>query len=66
MRVERGGAEGLSDEDANLLRGLRAEYLELFGLTGEEAEILLFRPFIAPPPTGRALRREVPEVLQLG
>jgi hypothetical protein len=64
MRLERGGAEGLSKEDVVLLRPLREQYLQLFGLNGSEAEILLFRVFTESPPTARALRRPVLDVLE--
>lgn len=65
LALERGGAAGLSKEDVDLLKPLRKQYLELFELDGSEAEVLLFRVFVGGPPTARALRRPVDDVLSV-
>lgn len=64
-RLERGGGEGLTPEQVATLRDMRRRYLGLFELTGQEAEVMLFRLSHAGPPTVRALRRELDDVLTL-
>ncbi len=64
-RLLRGDGEGFTDEQKTTLRGMRERYEKLFELTGQEAEVLLFRVSHAGPPTVRSLRRELDEVLTL-
>jgi tRNA A37 threonylcarbamoyladenosine dehydratase/nitroreductase len=62
-RMERGEGVGLEAKQIPALRQLREQYLEIFRLSPDESEIMLFRLSHAGPPTARALRRPVEEVL---
>lgn len=62
-RLLRGWGEGLSERVCQELRGLRKSYEQLFTVSENEAEVLLFRLSYAGPPTARSLRRRVEEVL---
>lgn len=64
-RLERGGGEGLTPEQVSTLGDMRRRYLDLFELTGQEAQVMLFRLSHAGPPTVRALRRDLDDVLTL-
>ncbi|WP_437606484.1 Rv1355c family protein [Sorangium sp. So ce834] len=62
-RLIRGGGEGLDPETVAVARGLRERYVRLFDVTDAMAEILLFRLSLAGPPSTRALRRPLEDVL---
>ncbi|XXX74205.1 Rv1355c family protein [Sorangium sp. So ce134] len=62
-RLIRGGGEGLDPETAAAARELRERYVRLFDVTDATAEILLFRLSLAGPPSTRALRRPLEDVL---
>ncbi|WP_067569821.1 Rv1355c family protein [Nocardia acidivorans] len=62
-RLERGGGLGLADEERDQLRTLRKRYRALFEAPANRAEVLLFRLAHAAPPSARALRRPLHEVL---
>jgi hypothetical protein len=62
-RQERGGGEGLPPAIQAEILHLRRLWSEILPVDPERGEILLFRLFRAPPPTARALRRPVDEVL---
>jgi len=65
-RLERGRAEGLERAEVDELGALRRGWHEVFEPRPGDAEALLFRVSRAEPPTARALRRPVDEVLHLG
>jgi nitroreductase len=60
------GGQGLSEEQKSQLQELRSKYLSIFNIGEEDAEIMLFRIGRADPPTARALRRRVDDVLEIG
>jgi hypothetical protein len=62
-RIERGGGEGLGDAETRLLREHRESFRRIFDVSRDDAEVMLFRVAEAPPPTARALRRPVEQVL---
>ncbi len=62
-RVLRGAGEGLNPTTIAEARHLRAPYRELFELTDDTAEVLLFRVSRAEPTDARALRRSLADVL---
>ncbi|AGP39772.1 Rv1355c family protein [Sorangium cellulosum] len=62
-RLVRGGGEGLDPETAAVARELRERYVRLFDVTDATAEVLLFRLSLAGPPSARALRRPLEDVL---
>jgi nitroreductase len=62
-RLELGGGEGLSAREAATLRELRAGFGGVFPDAAGLGEPMLFRLAQAGPPSARALRREVDEVL---
>ena len=65
-RMNRGAGDEL---EAGTLAGLHAlwpRWAALFGLSGTEAEVLVFRLSRAGPPTCRAMRCPLDEVLQIG
>ncbi|WP_437935364.1 Rv1355c family protein [Sorangium sp. So ce341] len=62
-RLIRGGGEGLDPETAAVARELRERYVRLFDVTDATAEVLLFRLSLAGPPSARALRRPLEDVL---
>jgi nitroreductase len=62
-RFERGGGAGLSEAQRTTLADLRVRYRVLFDVATERAEVLLVRIARADPPTARALRRNVDDVL---
>lgn len=64
-RLEWGGGDGLEPAQHRAFRELRERYRQVFRLPPDTAEILLFRLFEGPPPTARALRRPVSEVLEV-
>ena len=61
-RLEAGG-EGLSEAERAELTELRAAWRELLPVPEGHSEMMLFRLAQAPPPTVRALRRPVEDVL---
>lgn len=61
-RLERGGGEGLSAEEQGELKALRARFLELYEVSADDAELMLFRLAHADPPSARSLRRDVDAV----
>jgi hypothetical protein len=63
-RLENGG-EGLSARERQSLAELRGEYLELLPIPKGHVELLLFRLARAEPPTTRALRRQLDDVLAI-
>ncbi len=64
-RLEHGDGEGLNPRQRETLTDLRRRYLAVFGdLTGR-AEIMLFRLARADPPSARALRRDLDEILTI-
>lgn len=63
-RLARGAGEGLSPREQATLGALHERYLRVFPLAAGESEILLFRVGRAAPPTARALRRPVDDVLR--
>ncbi len=62
-RLELGGGEGLSPAEAATLRELRARFGALFPAAASMGEPMLFRVARAAPPSARALRRPVDDVL---
>jgi hypothetical protein len=64
-RLERGGGHGLSDGERARLAALLPRYRHLFATPAGHAEVLLFRVGVANPPTARALRRRLDDVLTL-
>ncbi|NAS25948.1 Rv1355c family protein [Herbidospora sp. NEAU-GS84] len=64
-RLERGGGAGLSRAERDELTALRGRYTRLFPTPPGHAEVLLFKLAHAGPPTARALRRPLDEVLTL-
>lgn len=62
-RVELGDGEGLSPAEAAALRELRGRFTAVLPDAAGRGEPMLFRLAHAPPPTARALRRHVAEVL---
>jgi len=61
LRLVKG--EGLSPTHRRLLERLERPFRELFSEAANETPIMLFRLGIAPPPSGRAPRRAVEQVL---
>jgi hypothetical protein len=64
-RLERGGGEGLTEQDVQSLRSIRSAYRELFEIQPANAEVFLFRLAKASPPEVRAVRRPVDDVLTI-
>jgi len=64
-RLELGAGEGLSPGEATALRELRARFADLFPAAAGLGEPMLFRLSRAAPPTARALRRHVADVLEV-
>jgi hypothetical protein len=64
-RLERGGGEGLSRAEQEVLSALRARYRAIFTVPAGHGEPLLFRLCLAGPPSARALRRRLDQVLTI-
>jgi hypothetical protein len=64
-RLERGGANDFSIAQRSALQELRASYSSIFEVSGDVAEILLFRVSRAPRASVRALRRPLDQVLEV-
>jgi molybdopterin/thiamine biosynthesis adenylyltransferase len=64
LRLVRGGG-GFSEAERDDLRQLRNDYCGLFETAADRAEVMLFRVARAGPPTARALRRPVDEILSV-
>jgi nitroreductase len=62
LRLIRGG-RGFSEAERAELDRLRKDYCDLFETSADRAEVMLFRVGRAGPPTARALRRPVEEIL---
>jgi nitroreductase len=62
-RLERGGGEGLADDERQVLWQLRTRYRELFEVPSGHAEIMLFRIAHAEAPTARSRRHRLDDVL---
>ncbi len=62
-RLERGHGDGLAAHEQRTLGELRARYRRLFDTSDDDAEAFLFRLSLAGPPTARALRRRLDDVL---
>jgi hypothetical protein len=62
-RVERGGGQGLEDDEVEELRRLRERYRRLLPVPDGHAEVLLFRLGRAGAPTAISLRRPLDRVL---
>ncbi len=62
-RLELGGGEGLSAAELVALGELRGRFSAVFPDAANRGEPMLFRLARAPPPTARALRRPVGDVL---
>lgn len=66
-RLERGGGAGLSEDEQNTLRRLRASYNEVFSVPAGWGEALLFRVVPSTPsPSVRSLRRPVDDFIDAG
>ena len=65
-RLHHGGGEGLDDATINDLTELRGQYLSLFSINGQPAQVMLFRVAIADAPAERSARRPVSECLHYG
>lgn len=63
-RVEHGDGTGLDATETATLHALRKRLSTLVPQRPDETELLLFRLSYAPPPTARALRRDVETVLR--
>lgn len=63
-RLVRGAGEGLPDQQRRELEKLRIKYEELFSLSPQNAEVLLFRLSFADPGSARSLRLHVDDVLE--
>jgi nitroreductase len=64
-QLNQGTADGLTEREQSALRNLRHDYLRIFDIAGNEAEILLFCLSHAPPPTAHSLRRPVDSFLTI-
>jgi molybdopterin/thiamine biosynthesis adenylyltransferase/nitroreductase len=64
-RLELGGGEGLAPGEVMALRELRTRFATLFPAAAGLGEPMLFRLSRAAPPTARALRRPVEDVLEV-
>jgi hypothetical protein len=64
-RMERGAGEGLNGEDVAALKRIRSAYREIFEVGPDDAEVFLFRLGKAGPPTARAIRRALADVLTI-
>lgn len=64
-RLELGGGEGLSAGELAALHELRSCFAAFFPDAAQRGEPMLFRLSHAPPPTARALRRPVVDVLEV-
>lgn len=62
-RLEQGRGQGLSQAEVRELAELRKHYARLFEVRPDRSEALLFRVARARPPSARALRRGVDDVL---
>jgi len=62
-RLERGGGKGLEPDFSESLARLRKRFASVFPVPNDCAEILLFRLFVGPEPSARALRKKVDDVL---
>ncbi len=62
-RAERGGGEGLAEDEISQLLALREPFSRVFPQAARSTEAFLFRISIADPPTARALRRPVESFL---
>jgi hypothetical protein len=62
-RLEKGG--GFPSSETNALRFLRSRYLRLFHVKPGAGELLLFRIARAGPPSARALRRRLDDMLTI-
>jgi molybdopterin/thiamine biosynthesis adenylyltransferase/nitroreductase len=65
-RIHRGADDSLDSLTLNGLRELWPAWSALFGLNGSEAEVIVFRVSSADPPTSRAGRCPIDEILELG
>ncbi|MGR4880256.1 Rv1355c family protein [Streptomyces sp. LARHCF249] len=63
-RVEHGDGTGLDPAETATLHTLRTRLSAVVPQRPDETELLLFRLSYAPPPTARALRRDVDSVLR--
>jgi hypothetical protein len=57
--------DGLRNDQIELLDLLRSQYLGVFDVGDGDTEIMLFRIARADPPTARALRRHLDDVLEV-
>ncbi len=64
-RLELGDGDGLSPAEVAALRELRGRFAAVLPDAAGRGEPMLFRLAHAPPPTARALRRHVQEVLEI-
>ena len=62
-KQEREGGEGLTGKELQTLSELRIRYRRLFDVQEGHAEIMIFRVGKVGPPTARALRRRLEDVL---
>jgi molybdopterin/thiamine biosynthesis adenylyltransferase/nitroreductase len=65
-RIHRGGDDSLDSLTRNGFSELWPAWSALFGLNGSEAEVIVFRVSSADPPTARAGRCPIDEILELG
>ncbi|MEO6573376.1 MAG: hypothetical protein ABIP89_06030 [Polyangiaceae bacterium] len=63
MRVERSQGKGFEEEEIAMLREKRLRFKELFEVGPNDAEVFMFRLGRADPPTARALRRRLDDLL---
>jgi nitroreductase len=64
LRMRLAGGEGLNANHRQLLHRLEEEFQRLFPDYGAESPIMLFRLGVAPPPSGRAPRLPLAQVLE--
>jgi hypothetical protein len=64
MRLK--GGEGLGSDHRKLLGRIEEELKRVYPEGAAETPIMLFRLGLAPPPSGRALRLPLEQILEIG
>lgn len=65
LRMRLAGGEGLGSEHRKLLDRIEQEFKRIYPAGAAESPIMLFRLGLAPPPSGRAPRLPVEQVLEI-
>ena len=66
LRMRLNGGEELGSDHRKLLGRMEEELKRLYPEGAAETPIMLFRLGLAPPPSGRALRRPLEQILEIG